>query len=146
MRGFRNNREGQLLLTSGIILAVLLMVMTTINTDSANTIRNVNHYPSIPNSEVNDVANRFEKSVALTAERNTYKMQNIEAIQKAFVTCSSDFKALLLNRNILFSASRSNITIASPMYYMKVTITMVYLDGDLTSSITNTYNWNLMLS
>ena len=142
---FASDKNGQLLLVTGVVLAILLLILATINTDSANIIRIPTHQPDIGTGEMNDVVNGFSRALIYLSKEYASELPRKEAIAKAYDEISYQYNFLLSTRNIIFKASRGSIDSSSSVNRVDITITLVYQMEGVTSSLSQNLHMEIML-
>lgn len=144
-RRFTGNKEGQLLLTTGVVMAVLLLVLATINANSANTLRIPSRSSAFPVDELSDLSRNFERGVMERSGELTGIYPKKEAVQIAFEEVRDEYTYLLSGRGIIFEAHRGNIEGTPVRYDMDVTITLIYNEGVESFIVSETEHWEIIL-
>lgn len=144
-RDMAKDKGGQLLLTTGMLLAVLLMGLASITTNSTSTVKEATHDPSLHGSELNDVAVNFKKSLDIRSNQLSLNSPSKTAIGEAFEEVSEEFASLMSTRNVIFQTSRSQININTPEYTFNVTLTLMYKNGEDSFLLSQDYDWKIEL-
>ncbi len=139
-----NDRKGQLLLITGVVLTLMLLILATINTDSANTLRTPTHQSDIGTNEINDVVRNYRMAVEEFSKEYSSTLPKKEAIGKAFDDVGNDFNGLLSARGIIFKAYRGSIESVSMSYRMNVTVSLIYQIEGETSTISQDIRLEMM--
>ena len=126
-------------------MAILLLLLATINTDSANVIRTPTHQPDIGTGEMNDVANGYGRAVKHLSKEYSRDLPRKEAIARAYDEITYHYNTLLSARNIIFKASRGSIDSSSSVSRVDITITLVYQMEGVTSSLSQNLHLEMIL-
>jgi len=145
MKKLSNDRSGQLLLVTGVMLAILLLILATINVNTSNVLRTSTHQPDIGTNEMTDIPLNFERGLVHMSEDYANTLPKKEAITKAFDDTCQQYYTLLSARNVIFKASRGSISLLSSIYHLDVTITLYYQAEGETSALSQNLHINIML-
>lgn len=140
-----NDRSGQLLLVTGVMLAILLLILATINVNTSNVLRTSTHQPDIGTYEMTDIPVNFEIALVHLSEDYAKTLPKKEAISQAFVDISQQYRVLLSARNVIFKASRGPISLVSSFYHLDATITLFYQVEGVTSTISQNLQIDIMI-
>jgi hypothetical protein len=145
MKKLSKDRSGQLLLVTGVMLAVLLLILATINVDTSNVLRTSTHQPDIGTNEMTDIPMNFERALKHMSEDYANSLPKKEAITDAFDDVCQQYNVFLSARNIIFKASRGPISLLSLIYHVDVTITLYYQAEGETSAVSQNLQIDIMI-
>ena len=144
MERLANDDHGQLLLITGVVLTLMLLILATINTESANTLRTPTHQSDIGTNEINDVTRNYRIAVEEFSKEYSSSLPKKEAIGKAFDDVGYNYNNLLSARGIIFKTYRGPIESVSMSYRMNVTISLIYQIEGETSTISQNLRLEIM--
>jgi len=139
------DRNGQLLLVTGVVLTLMLLVLATLKVNSANTINIPTHKPDAGFIEINDISINFRKAIIYLSEDHSSSLPGKEAIVRAFDELREEYNELLADYGIIFSANRGTVSSRSSVYSMDFTVTLVYLTDGETSSLSRNMHLEISL-
>ena len=145
MKKLYNDRSGQLLLVTGVMLAILILVLATINVNTSNVLRTSTHQPDVGTNEMTDIPLNFKRALIHLSEDYSNTLPKKEAITKAFDDICQQYNSLFAARNVIFKASRGSISLVSTNYHIDVSVTLYYQAEGETSSVSQNLHIDIII-